>query len=178
MMTSSDIYSSAYAAIMLAAHPDCLEECSTPSGVPENQEERQLQNFCNVLRHLANLTGQFNNSTPDPRLHGQVAILLRSELLGEFGKAVSLVCNSLQSAIEASRTARAVPFHELLTEPLSKKELAVLFVCHRNSVDTAVFSWYWHRQEGQKYRMLVKDMPFTYFLRVKAVSILQLKEEP
>ena len=56
-------------------------------------------------------------------------------------------------------------FEACLTEPLSKKELAGLFDCSRNQVKTLVLDKYPHHTLGSKFRMHLKDMPPTYFLK-------------
>jgi len=54
----------------------------------------------------------------------------------------------------------------ILTEPMTKKELADLFVCHRNDVAVTVLAKYPHETVGTtakpKYRLQVANMPPAY----------------
>jgi hypothetical protein len=50
----------------------------------------------------------------------------------------------------------------MLTEPLTKVELARYFVCHRNQVDRQVLARYHNKKDGRRYRLQVQDMPPEY----------------
>lgn len=64
-----------------------------------------------------------------------------------------------------------------LTEPLTLKELAVLFRCHRNQVRRLVLENYPYIQDGKKFRLPVDVMPPAYVPKTKASPIPKIKKQ-
>jgi hypothetical protein len=63
------------------------------------------------------------------------------------------------------------PKPPMLTEPLTRGQLAKYFACHRNAVQTDVLERYAYEVTGNKrpkYRMHVTDMPPAYLTKHKA----------
>ena len=51
---------------------------------------------------------------------------------------------------------------QMLTEPMTLKDIAGWFNCGRNEVRKGVLAIYWHQKDGRKYRMQTTDMPALY----------------
>jgi hypothetical protein len=50
----------------------------------------------------------------------------------------------------------------LLTEPMTKAQVAKWFCCHRNQVDDRVLAEYPYEKDSSRIRMHLKDMPVDY----------------
>jgi hypothetical protein len=156
-MSSSEIGCTEFATVLVKAHSESLAAIHGP----EDQEKRQLREFCDLFGHIAGLMRSCDDAEPNPDLRGQVGIVLPFDLLVELIRTASLLWQSVQSVIEASRTAGVVDADGWLTEPLSKKEIAMWFGCGRNGAKD-VLSELWNRPIGGKHQMRVRDMPVAY----------------
>jgi hypothetical protein len=70
--------------------------------------------------------------------------------------------------------------HPIMTKPLTKKELADLFVCSRNDVQQAVLDKYPHEVCGTtarpKYRLSTAAMPAAYHAKIRLAGLPDSKK--
>lgn len=154
-----------------------------PSPKAEGHEDREMWRSQRVadwqdFRNLCDRYGQWTDEFDEPRLEAsplwQLAAMalsfglpdeLWSTLAGENkSEAMEYIyCKILAVVKQAVREVGVQAVRGLLTEPLTHKELAVLFDTHRNYVVKNVLRKHPHKSAGKKKRMLVMDMPPRYF---------------
>ena len=107
---------------------------------------------------LADATGTIKFATE--KVKGKTVYCV--QVAGPDTNALGAVCDEIRIAQIRLQCTPPKEQKRHLTEPMTLKDIAQWFTCHRNQVRRLVLEQYWHESVGRKYRMRTEDMPAPY----------------